>query len=291
MIMTEIFEIATNISTPLALSGLFAAIIFFVFRKILAKEIFPRLSKATSADIIKKIIDYVFILALVAMVLGFAGFLFSRIYKPPGPVIIHKPEESRDESDNLLPSDIAKDLESGISLYDESKFEDAISMFENVLKSSPNNAVTLRYLADSYVATDKLQLALSHINHAIKEDPENAWAYKIKGRILYERANYIDAISAFQECAKRIPVDIFETFAYLADSYRLIDKRDEALLYANKAIDSNSNYDWAYWVRGMIFYRMYRDSDAISDFEKYLEFNPYDVETIDLLKKLKAKQK
>ncbi len=73
--MQEIFEIASNISRPLALGGFFAAVVFFIFRQILKKEVFPTLSKSASADIIKTIIDRLFLLALVAMVLGFAGYI------------------------------------------------------------------------------------------------------------------------------------------------------------------------------------------------------------------------
>ena len=75
--MNDIFDIATRISTPLALSGLFAAILFFVLRQILAKDMFPKLARAAGADIIKTIVNRLFVLALVAMVFGFVGYIFS----------------------------------------------------------------------------------------------------------------------------------------------------------------------------------------------------------------------
>jgi hypothetical protein len=73
--MQEIFEIASRISTPLALAGFIAAAFFFIVRSIVAKNIFPTLTKQLSGDIIKLIIDRMFVLSLVAMVLGFAGFV------------------------------------------------------------------------------------------------------------------------------------------------------------------------------------------------------------------------
>ena len=77
--MKEILEIASNVSTPLALGGLIAAIFFLILRQIIAKNIFPTLTKAVSGDILKLIINRLFMLALVAMVLGFAGYIISRI--------------------------------------------------------------------------------------------------------------------------------------------------------------------------------------------------------------------
>ncbi|MDM8544257.1 hypothetical protein QUF90_24530 [Desulfococcaceae bacterium HSG9] len=75
--MEKIFEIAGAVSTPLALSGFVASIFFFLFKQIIAKNIFPILTKQLSSDIIKLIIHSVFILSLVAMMLGFFGYILS----------------------------------------------------------------------------------------------------------------------------------------------------------------------------------------------------------------------
>jgi len=85
--MEKIFEIASSISTPLALGGFFAAAVFYVFRQIVAKNVFPQLSVALGADVLKLIIERLFILALVAMVLGFVGYLVTNIVPLPTPSV------------------------------------------------------------------------------------------------------------------------------------------------------------------------------------------------------------
>ncbi|MCA1629137.1 MAG: hypothetical protein LC785_06945 [Acidobacteria bacterium] len=77
--MENIFEIASKISTPLALSGLFAAILFFICRQIIAKNIFPSLTRTAGRKVIIIIITGLFGLALLAMVLGFIGFLVTQL--------------------------------------------------------------------------------------------------------------------------------------------------------------------------------------------------------------------
>ncbi len=94
--MQEIFEIASNLSTPLALGGFFAAVVFFIFRQILKKNFFPTLTKSHSAEIIKTIIDRLFVLALVAMVLGFAGYILPH---PNNPV---PTKDFKKKSSNIL---------------------------------------------------------------------------------------------------------------------------------------------------------------------------------------------
>lgn len=74
--MSRLFEIASNISTPLALGGLFAAILFLILRQMIKANLFPRLTRAMGGDLLKLIIERLFVLALIAMVLGFAGYIF-----------------------------------------------------------------------------------------------------------------------------------------------------------------------------------------------------------------------
>lgn len=78
--MEKLVEIAANISTPIRLGGLFAAIFFLIAKQLIKSDLFSRLSKQHSSDIIKIIIDRLFILSLVAMVLGFAGYSNKKPY-------------------------------------------------------------------------------------------------------------------------------------------------------------------------------------------------------------------
>lgn len=72
---STVFDLASRISTPLALAGFALATLFFIFRQLLAKNIFPRLSRAIGGALLRQIVDRLFILALVAMILGFAGYI------------------------------------------------------------------------------------------------------------------------------------------------------------------------------------------------------------------------
>ena len=79
--MSRILEIATNVSTPLMVAGFLAGAFFLILRQILRKDLFPALTRQLSVDIIKLIIERLFTLALVALVLGFAGFVLTVFVK------------------------------------------------------------------------------------------------------------------------------------------------------------------------------------------------------------------
>ncbi|MGH8655574.1 MAG: hypothetical protein ACREYE_26890 [Gammaproteobacteria bacterium] len=79
--MKEILELASKVSTPLALGGLVAASVFIIFREIIARN--PGLTAAIGGAILLNIISKLFVLALVAMILGFTGYVVNIVAQQP----------------------------------------------------------------------------------------------------------------------------------------------------------------------------------------------------------------
>jgi hypothetical protein len=88
--VTELVRIASKISEPLALSGLITVFLYLIFRGVLGLRIFPKLNAALAGTVIIAIINRIFVLAIVAMVLGFFGFLVKLVAaQPPQTVIMN----------------------------------------------------------------------------------------------------------------------------------------------------------------------------------------------------------
>ena len=84
--MENVLEIATRVSTPLALGGLVVGALFLTFRQILSMNIFPQLSRQLGGKIIIKIVNTFLILALVSIILGFIAYVTPAVmnaYYPP----------------------------------------------------------------------------------------------------------------------------------------------------------------------------------------------------------------
>lgn len=90
----SLFELASKVSTPLALSGFIAAALFLILRQILKiQNLFPALK--SSERVIILIIERLFVLALIAMVLGFAGYV----------VLLFRPTPATTESKHTYDSE------------------------------------------------------------------------------------------------------------------------------------------------------------------------------------------
>ena len=79
--MEKLFNIASRISTPLALSGFVVLIFFLLIRQLLDKNIFPTLTKKLSSDVIKLIIRCIFILSLLTVLLGSLGYVIPMLMR------------------------------------------------------------------------------------------------------------------------------------------------------------------------------------------------------------------
>lgn len=76
--MEKLTEIATNVSTPLALAGLIAALSFYLLKILLSKNIFPKLTRQFSSQLLLLIFNRFFTLSIVAMSFGLIGFLYTK---------------------------------------------------------------------------------------------------------------------------------------------------------------------------------------------------------------------
>lgn len=125
--MNSLFDIASKVSTPLALGGLIAVVLFSIFRQILAKKIFPKLTVALSGIILQSIIDKLFILAFVAMFLGFAGYVVKVVARPEMP-----------------PDSVSINISSGMSLRDAAKIISANEGYTTVFHDCPDAFLSAR---------------------------------------------------------------------------------------------------------------------------------------------------
>jgi hypothetical protein len=73
----KLFELATKIGDPLAITGFILAALFFIFQQIINRDIFPRLSQRLAGSVIVTIINRLFVLALLAMLLGTGGWVWA----------------------------------------------------------------------------------------------------------------------------------------------------------------------------------------------------------------------
>jgi len=77
--MDKVLAIATKVSTPLALGGLIIGVFFLIVKLIISAGLIPQVTVETGGTILLRIINGFIILSLVAVVLGFVGYIIQRL--------------------------------------------------------------------------------------------------------------------------------------------------------------------------------------------------------------------
>jgi len=80
-ILAKAGEILERTKTPLALAGLVILVLYALYNKILGLNIFSNIGAEGTSKLIGQITDYVFWLAILAVVLGAGGYLLSYFSK------------------------------------------------------------------------------------------------------------------------------------------------------------------------------------------------------------------
>jgi mannose/fructose/N-acetylgalactosamine-specific phosphotransferase system component IIC len=75
-------RILEQIKTPLTLAGLALLIFYGVLRQVLSLKIWSALQEKNTAALLRRVLTYVFVLALVCAVLGVASFVAVEFMKP-----------------------------------------------------------------------------------------------------------------------------------------------------------------------------------------------------------------
>jgi hypothetical protein len=80
--VSAILDSLAKISTPLGVAGVALLVVLVIARKLLTPALMPQLAKSHAFTVIKMLIDRSFLLAALAVILGFLGYLASTLWAP-----------------------------------------------------------------------------------------------------------------------------------------------------------------------------------------------------------------
>ena len=118
----------------------------------------------------------------------------------------------------------------------------ALQNVNKALKLESNNPFFFNNRAFIYLMTDELMKAQNDLRLAIMGAPENAWAYRNRGILLYKREDYAAAIRNFQ-LAEDYDAKVPLMHRYWAQALLAQGKESEACEVAKRAVDNLSQVE------------------------------------------------
>jgi Flp pilus assembly protein TadD len=177
----------------------------------------------------------------------------------------------------------------GNEYFNKQYYKKATGEYEKVLEYEPDLAEAHGQLARIYFFSGNDQKAFEECKMALKVESNNAGYHYLLSGILVEMGNLDESL---HEIKKAIDINPdFAPFLFLMGRiYEEMENQDEALNAYLKAISIDEAYSSAYSSAITIYLDLDRDEQAIKLIKKYLELEPDDYITKEILHRLTSKK-
>jgi len=163
----------------------------------------------------------------------------------------------------------------GSVFYDQGRFQEAVTAYEEGLQKQPDDAVAFKNLGTAYEAQQRYAEAIEQYQKAVKLDPQYAHAYNNLGQAYARQRRYGEAIEHFRRAIQLDP-NYARTYNGLGSVYYAQKQYSEAIEQFRRAIELDPQYLHAYANLGNSYYAQRRYPEAIEKYQKAIELNPKD---------------
>jgi tetratricopeptide (TPR) repeat protein len=167
----------------------------------------------------------------------------------------------------------------GNALFELGKHEEALACFDKVTVFDPAylDAYGWNGKGNALFGLKKYRLAIDCYERAIKVDPEFVWAWRNKGQALLNLDMYQEALMCYDRALELDPNDI----SALIDKGWTLDKlgeRPAAIDLYDRAIQIDPSSTNAWLNKGWTLYNDYNYAESLDCFENALEIDPNNID-------------
>ncbi|QCK16800.1 tetratricopeptide repeat protein [Mangrovivirga cuniculi] len=165
-------------------------------------------------------------------------------------------------------------IEAGIQLHDEEKYEEAISLFEQVNPGDTTYYTALIEKANSLVALEKYKESITLIKSILKKGTENkAMAFNLIGTAFDENGNADSAIFYYKKGLEEFPYHASLHYNLGVTLYHQ-ENYEEAIKNFQEALYINPFHSNSHLYLGEIAVKRQMSTKAFLSFGTYLAINP-----------------
>lgn len=164
-------------------------------------------------------------------------------------------------------------LEEGSALQEAGRYEEAIEAYSRAIALEPQNAYAYYVRGDAHFDLEQYRRAIKDYNQAIALNPQNAEAYHDRGQA-YSFLNQHEL--ALEDYNRAIMLNSQAAYVYCsrALTYFALRAYSRAIKDYDRAIALNPQYAVAYGGRGRAYYYLGDYRHAIQNFEYALQLEP-----------------
>jgi len=172
----------------------------------------------------------------------------------------------------ILTEDLKALLTRGNGLFDETKYDEARAVYEEILAKYPDAYIMHRNVGNCWFAQEKYDLAEQSYLKVLEKDPKNADATILIGNTYANRGDTPKALEWYGKLEfDKIddPVVLYNVGA----NYYNSGKFEDALKYYRKATEINKEFPDGLYQLGLTLLNLQNNVEAVAAFETYLKID------------------
>ncbi|MFX1452814.1 MAG: tetratricopeptide repeat protein [Promethearchaeota archaeon] len=184
---------------------------------------------------------------------------------------------------NEIPVNNTEDLSiPGVSYLKEGKLDEAITAFNEALKTNPNSSSILAHLGDALWKKGSYNDVIKVYNKMIKLDPENFEAYNNLGLTFSAMGQFNRAIMEFRQ-AIQINPNFVDSYLNLGSALQEVELYEEAFQTFKEAVRITPDDSLPHYYLAMGYYKIGMIEDAINECKEVIKKNPEYMDVHELL--------
>ena len=163
--------------------------------------------------------------------------------------------------------------EMGIRLVTQGRLDEAIDVFEQLLRDSPNDPAAMSNLGNVLRMNGRLEEAAVHLREAVRLSPDDAEGHYNLGIVHRDQRLLEEAVACYQE-ALRLKPDHADALNNLGLALTDLDRLEEAIVQFEKALRLRPDHPGFHNNLGIVFQFQGRLKDALACLNESLRLNP-----------------
>jgi tetratricopeptide (TPR) repeat protein len=152
-------------------------------------------------------------------------------------------------------------------------WKNSITLFENALQKTKNNAVAHSVLGIVLYKQGKVPEAVGHFQEAIRIDPAHSSSYNNLGLVLRNQGKIEEAIVYYQEAVRNNPRNT-EALNNMGSALYALGRKQEAADYYIRVIHINPDHATAHYNLGNVFGSQGKITEAVAQFREAVRVKP-----------------
>ena len=168
-------------------------------------------------------------------------------------------------------------LDTGYDLYNAKRYQDALYACEQALRNDPDNADVYNLKGDVLSDLKRYGEALTAFERAIQLDPNSATAYKNKGITLKNLKHYEEALANYERAIQLDPT-LASAYGNKVVALMHLKRYEEAMAACEQAFQLGLNSAVALANKGSILFALKRHEGALATLEQAIQLDPGNAE-------------